>query len=193
MNYDTSTQKRIWTIPSDSAHWRSDAERDLFAQHIWYMHEMQTEFGLVSTRRAFVSAAHYFHRYFAVNRIEDHPNTQLVALTCLYTASKVEEIAWKKFTHGSLQYRGYEARRICAAVPDVDMDALIDSELDLLEALGFNLLVHQTQPRPAGGSDDEKRETLLLMTTRDCLSKSPTEMGESLKRMDLATYDSFAS
>jgi len=190
-SYEASTQRARWTIPASEAVWKSDQERLLFIEHLRFMLESVSEFGLsVGLRRAFVTAAHYFHRYFAVHSIEDHPNPRLVALACLYTASKVEELPWRKFSHGSLQYRGFEARRICSAMPEIDMDSLLNCELELLQTLEFSLVVHQTVPRPETDSEDERRETLLLMTTRACLCMSPSEMGDALKDIDLSAYDS---
>jgi hypothetical protein len=200
MNFEASTQHKYWYYPS--ANWRSDKEQQLFQDCIWFIHELEPQCGLASSRKAFVTAAHYFHRYFSVHSIEDAPMesqnsfspknrhaARMVAFTCLFISGKTEEVPWPKYTHGSLQCRGYRADRMCAAVHgSITLEKLMECERDVLETLGFCLVVHQTIPRPLPGSDDEKRETILLMNSKFCLSKTPEEFGEALKTVDLQAF-----
>ena len=200
MNVEESSQRQYWTYPV--LEWRSEQEQQLFKECIWFIHELEPKCGLASNRKAFVTAAHYFHRYFAVHSIENSPTTnitvreeeenvltsrypRLVAFTCLFIAGKTEEVPWPKYTHGSLQCRGYRAEKMCAAVDGLfQMDELMLCERDVLETLGFFLVVHQTKPRPKPGSNDEKKETILLMTTKYCVTKTPEEMGLAIQAVN---------
>lgn len=191
MNYLASTQRNHWkSLCRDDGSWRSAQEQTIFRDCIWFLHELHPKCGLGPQRKAFVTAAHYFHRYFSVRSVEEESaNPRLAAMACLFIAGKTEEVPWPKYSHGSLQMRGFTARKLCEAADDeVTIEELTEREREVLELLGFTLIVHQSKPRPAPGSDDEMRETLLLMSTRDCLTKTPEEFGEALKHITLTEF-----
>jgi hypothetical protein len=195
MNYENSTQYKLWTFPNWIGSFSSLKEQELIQEAIWFMHDVHNELGLTNPflRKCFVTATHYFHRYFSCNSIEQCENVKLFGLTCLFLASKVEELPWQKHTHGSLQNRGFRSERLILNFSNIvkNIEELTTCEREVLECLQFSLIVHQTQPRPFPDSTEELKETLLLMTTRQCLVKTPEEFGKVVNQLDVNQFQEF--
>jgi hypothetical protein len=166
-------------------------EQDIVARNIALIYKTLPKCGLGDPRRAFVTAAHYFHRYCVVESIEEEPRPEAIAMACLFIAGKTEEVPWPRYSHGSLQNRGFTARNICAAMPSVTIDDLIEYERQVLHAIDFCLVVHQPKACPEKGSDEELRETVFLMATRACLVNSPSELRRLVQAVDLAQMSEF--
>ena len=182
MNFPSSTQYRTWTYNTPEL---TENEHRVISECIWFIHDVQTNSELGPQRKAFVTAAHYIHRYFSKVKIEDVASPSLVALTCLFLSGKTEEIRWPFYVHGSLQNRGFTAKRLCEHLNECQIEDLIQCEQEILTVLDFNLVVHQTIPRPKANSLEELKETALLMYTRCCLDKTPIEFGKLIEKIQI--------
>lgn len=187
MNYTTSTQSSHWTKAVSDLPAVDNGREEVLRECVWFLHQLHPKLGHGQQRKAFVTASHYLHRFFSKVDVLIYPNPIFVAVACLFIAGKTEEIHWPSHVHGCLQERGFRAEQICEQVASLSQHELAKLEMEVLHVLDFDLVVHQTVPRPSPNSEEEWKETALLTCTRNCLTRTPEEMGRDLRQVQVRT------
>lgn len=175
MDFMQSSQLASWQRAPDYEHTKETQVVIKFC--VEFLLDSHSKCGLGEQRRAFVTAAHYLHRLATRVNLAQCTEPKLVALVLLFIAGKVEELRWP-LRHGCLQNRGFQAEHMLPLLSEqVTLDRFIELESDLLDILDFELIVHQTVPRPASGSSEEQKETWLLACNAECIKLSPEQFG----------------
>jgi hypothetical protein len=111
-----------------------------------WMGALTLEFG--PQPRSVHTARVYLRRFFTTTSVLVVENPKVVALACLFIASKLDQVRWPVTMHGSLQKRGLRVPDLARASGDagISADMIVDCELLVLNALQWYLRVEEDTP-----------------------------------------------